>query len=76
MGLPDELLGERACAVVVPSDAAAPPTLAELTEFLRARGFMIQKLPEQLEVMAALPRNDVGKVQKRELRAALAPADR
>jgi acyl-CoA synthetase (AMP-forming)/AMP-acid ligase II len=76
VGLPDELLGERACAVVVPADAAAPPTLADLTAFLRARGLMVQKLPEQLEVVAALPRNDVGKVQKRELREALVTADR
>ena len=37
IGLPDVRLGERACAVVVPSGAAAP-TLPEVTEFLLANG--------------------------------------
>ena len=36
IGLPDPRSGERACAVVVPADADAPPTLEELFEFLTA----------------------------------------
>jgi acyl-CoA synthetase (AMP-forming)/AMP-acid ligase II len=72
VGLPDSERGERACAVVVPRDGAAPPTLAELVAFLRARGLAAQKLPEQLELSAELPRNASGKVLKRELRERLA----
>ena len=68
VGLPDAERGERACAFVVPADPADPPTLAELASFLRARGLAAQKLPEQLEVLAELPRNAAGKVLKRELR--------
>jgi acyl-CoA synthetase (AMP-forming)/AMP-acid ligase II len=68
VGLPDAERGERACAFVVPADPAAPPTLAELAAFLRARGLAAQKLPEQLELLAELPRNASGKVLKRELR--------
>ena len=60
-----------ACAVVVPADAAAPPALAELAAFLRARGLAAQKLPEQLEVVPELPRNAAGKVLKRDLRGRL-----
>ena len=68
VGLPDPRLGERACAVVVPVDADAPPTLATLFDFLTAAGLMVQKIPEQLEIVDALPRNPAGKVQKGELR--------
>lgn len=69
IGLPDPSSGERACAVVVPAEATTPPTLAELREFLAGAGLMIQKVPEQLELVETLPRNATGKVLKHELRA-------
>jgi acyl-CoA synthetase (AMP-forming)/AMP-acid ligase II len=72
VGLPDPETGERACAVVVPARPDAPPTLAELTEFLLARRLPRFKLPERLELVAELPRNPTGKVLKHELRARLA----
>jgi acyl-CoA synthetase (AMP-forming)/AMP-acid ligase II len=70
IGLPDARTGERACAVVVAAadPADGPPTLPELCEFLLAAGLMKQKLPEQLELVAALPRNPTGKIVKFELR--------
>jgi acyl-CoA synthetase (AMP-forming)/AMP-acid ligase II len=68
IGLPDPEAGERACAVVVPSDGAQPVTLADIGEFLKGKGLMTQKLPEQLEIVDALPRNPAGKVVKTELR--------
>ncbi len=68
VGLPDAKTGERACAVVVPSDAGDPPALAELCDHLLAAGLMKQKLPEQLEIVDALPRNPTGKIVKFELR--------
>jgi len=71
LGLPDPELGERCCAVVVAADPAAPPTLGELTAALRARGLTPQKLPEQLEIVAALPRNASGKILKPEILASL-----
>jgi acyl-CoA synthetase (AMP-forming)/AMP-acid ligase II len=67
IGLPDPDTGERACAVVVPASAADPPTLAELCGHLRDLGLSSRKLPEQLELAGALPRNAMGKVVKREL---------
>jgi cyclohexanecarboxylate-CoA ligase len=69
IGLPDEESGERACAVVVPADPAAPPSLASLTAHLGERGLSTRKFPEQLEVVAELPRNAMGKVVKRDLQA-------
>jgi non-ribosomal peptide synthetase component E (peptide arylation enzyme) len=68
IGLPDDRTGERACAVVVPAEAADPPTLAELCDYLLEKGLMKQKLPEQLEIIDALPRNPTGKIVKFELR--------
>ena len=68
VGLPDDRSGERACAVVVPVDPAVPPTLEELSDYLIGAGLMIHKVPEQLEIVAELPRNPSGKVLKHELR--------
>jgi acyl-CoA synthetase (AMP-forming)/AMP-acid ligase II len=68
VGLPDARSGERAAAIVVPADPAEPPTLAELYDFCTAEGLMVQKIPEQLEIVDVLPRNPTGKVLKHELR--------
>ena len=67
VALPDPRSGERACAVVVPRSGATL-TLAELSTFLVAAGLARQKLPEQLELVAALPRTDSGKVHRAALR--------
>ncbi len=72
VGLPDPERGERVCAVLVPREGAAAPGLGELARFLEGRGLMRQKLPEQIEVVDALPRNPTGKVLKHELRARFA----
>ena len=68
IGWPDEVLGERVCAVVV----AAPDAdleLPELVAFLREKEKIAAfKLPEKLIVVPTLPRNPLGKVLKRELR--------
>jgi cyclohexanecarboxylate-CoA ligase len=69
IGLPDAASGERVCAIVVPTDAEHPPTLDELFEYLKGEGLTVQKSPEQLEIVDALPRNPAGKVLKHELRA-------
>ena len=72
VGVPDPKLGERCCAVVQPVDPADPPTLPELFEFCKGAGLMVQKIPEQLEIVDVLPRNPAGKVMKQDLRKAYA----
>jgi acyl-CoA synthetase (AMP-forming)/AMP-acid ligase II len=72
IGLPDERSGERVCAVVV-TDAGSPLALDDVTTFLRDRGLMPQKLPEQLEQVDELPRNAMGKVLKGDLRKRFGP---
>jgi cyclohexanecarboxylate-CoA ligase len=71
VAIPDERLGERACAVVVPREGAAP-TLAELGSFLDGKGVATQYRPERLELVDALPRTLTGKIQKFRLRERLA----
>ena len=64
---PDEVLGERACAVVVPRPGQTV-SLAEIVAYLREIGIATFKLPERVEVRDELPRNPLGKILKRELR--------
>ncbi|WP_306325629.1 AMP-binding protein [Streptomyces venezuelae] len=74
IGLPDAERGERVCAVVEQPPGAAPLTLPAVTAFLRAAGLSVHKLPEQLEVVAALPRNEtLRKVLKYQLRERFGP---
>ncbi len=68
IGVPDPASGERVCAcVVLRPDATLD--LATVRTFMQTRGVMMQKIPEQLEIIAALPRNATGKVRKDVLRA-------
>ncbi|WP_338697680.1 AMP-binding protein [Streptomyces sp. Q6] len=69
IGLPDAERGERVCAVLELCDGAAELTLPEVTAHLREQGLSTFKLPEQLEILDALPRNDtLRKVLKYKLR--------
>ncbi|MFH9107252.1 class I adenylate-forming enzyme family protein [Streptomyces albus] len=69
VGLPDAERGERVCAVVEQPAGAPPLTLPEVTAYLREAGLAPYKLPEQLEVVDALPRNEtLRKVLKYKLR--------
>ncbi len=69
VGLPDVERGERVCAVVEQPPGAGELTLAAVTDYLRAEGLSVHKLPEQLEIVDALPRNDaLRKVLKYKLR--------
>ncbi|MEU5164266.1 AMP-binding protein [Streptomyces sp. NPDC020875] len=69
---PDAYLGERSLAYVVLRPAAGPLRPAELKSHLRGRGLAGYKVPDRIAFVAALPTTGVGKVSKRELRAAAA----
>jgi acyl-CoA synthetase (AMP-forming)/AMP-acid ligase II len=62
---PDPVLGEAVCACVLLADGATL-TLAELREFLSA-DLARHKLPDQLCVVASIPRTEIGKVDRRVL---------
>lgn len=73
VGVPDPFLGERTCAYVVPAPGADPsPTARELRAFVRDRGVAAFKVPDHVELVEAFPITGVGKISRRELRAALA----
>jgi len=69
IGLPDAERGERVCAVVELRAGAEPLSFQEMHAHCRKAGLMAQKIPEQLELVEALPRNATLKILKHELRA-------
>ncbi|EWC63872.1 2,3-dihydroxybenzoate-AMP ligase [Actinokineospora spheciospongiae] len=71
VAVPDDYLGERTCAYVVPV-AGAAPTAPALRRFIRGRGVAAFKVPDLVQVVEAFPVTGVGKTSKRELRVALA----
>lgn len=64
---PDERLGERACAVIVPRTGQTID-FAGMTEFLKSHKLAVQYIPEKLIVREAMPSTPSGKVQKFRLR--------
>ena len=67
LGVPDDVLGQRGWAFVVPADASDPPTLAELRAHVGGE-LASYKRPDGLSVVPALPTNAMYKVDKRVLR--------
>lgn len=67
VGYPDERLGERACAYVIPEQGASF-TFEDMTSYLREQKTAVQYIPERLVVVADLPRTPSGKIQKFKLR--------
>jgi cyclohexanecarboxylate-CoA ligase len=67
---PDERLGERACAIVVPK-AGQSLDFAGMLAFLEAQKVARQYLPEKLVVRDAMPTTPSGKIQKFRLREML-----
>ncbi|MFJ9867376.1 class I adenylate-forming enzyme family protein [Streptomyces sp. NPDC101165] len=69
IGLPDAERGELVCAVIEQPSGAAELTLPSVVSYLRTEGLSVHKLPERLEVVDALPRNEtLRKVLKYRLR--------
>ncbi len=67
---PDERLGERACAVVVPKPGQNID-LPTLVEFLKSQKVALQYIPERLIVRDVMPSTPSGKIQKFKLREML-----
>ncbi|GAB2971335.1 (2,3-dihydroxybenzoyl)adenylate synthase [Streptomyces pseudoechinosporeus] len=67
--VPDDLLGERTCAFVVPTPGARAPSRNEVAAFLRERGLAPYKIPDRVETLDTLPVTAVGKTDKKALTA-------
>ncbi|MFB7231036.1 acyl-CoA synthetase [Streptomyces fimicarius] len=67
-GEEDADLGERVVAWVVAADPGSPPAAEELADHVAAQ-LAPHKRPRTVRYLDALPRNDLGKIMKRSLRA-------
>jgi non-ribosomal peptide synthetase component E (peptide arylation enzyme) len=65
--LPDERLGERACAALILVRGRRAPTLPELQAFLEREGVAKYTWPESIELFDDFPRTPSLKVVKREV---------
>ncbi|MGW6913806.1 (2,3-dihydroxybenzoyl)adenylate synthase [Kitasatospora sp. NPDC054939] len=76
VSMPDPYLGERTCAYVVLRAGAREraPKGAALKRFVRERGLAAFKVPDRVEFVDAFPATGIGKVSKKDLRAAVAAA--
>ena len=69
IGLPDELRGERVCAVVELKPGVPALQFEEMVDYFIQAEVMRQKIPEQLEIVEQLPRNQtLNKLLKHVLR--------
>ncbi|MBW2596983.1 MAG: (2,3-dihydroxybenzoyl)adenylate synthase, partial [Deltaproteobacteria bacterium] len=68
VSMPDDALGEKVC-VYVKLGEGEEIELNEVTSFMKDKGVAVYKLPERLEIIDEIPRNPVGKVLKKDLRA-------
>ena len=73
VSVPDPHLGERSCAFVLPRpEAETPPDAPALRRFMRGRDIAAFKIPDEIRVVTTLDTTAVGKISRRDLRAALA----
>ncbi|MGA7454828.1 MAG: hypothetical protein WBW73_27460 [Rhodoplanes sp.] len=68
VGLPDERLGERACAFIVLREGESL-SFPELVAYLEQHKLARQYFPEFLEIIPQMPQTASGKIQKFQLRA-------
>lgn len=69
--MPDPVLGERACLFVMLRDPKDTLTLEEITQAIGGK-IAKYKLPERLEIRDALAETNVGKINKKVLKAEIA----
>jgi non-ribosomal peptide synthetase component E (peptide arylation enzyme) len=65
--LPDDRLGERACAAVRVEPGTESPSLPDLQEFLASQGVAKYSWPESIEVFEDFPRTPSLKIVKRDV---------
>jgi long-chain acyl-CoA synthetase len=77
VGIPDEDMGEalRALVVLAPDNGSPPPTADDLIDYCRSR-LAHYKCPGSVLFADSLRRNEVGKLDKRALRAPFWPTER
>ncbi|RKF17595.1 2,3-dihydroxybenzoate-AMP ligase [Altericroceibacterium spongiae] len=69
VSMPDRFLGERSCAFIIPDGDA--PSAAALKAWMRDREIAAFKIPDQVVMVDSFATTAVGKISRKELRAAL-----
>ncbi|MBP2405997.1 (2,3-dihydroxybenzoyl)adenylate synthase [Streptomyces syringium] len=72
VSMPDDYLGERTCAYIVLREGAEPLKSIAVKKFVRERGLAAYKVPDRVEFVEEFPQTGIGKVSKKDLRAAIA----
>jgi malonyl-CoA/methylmalonyl-CoA synthetase len=76
VGVPDRVWGEAVAAICVPAGGRdTEVTIANIRQDLRSQ-LAAYKLPQKLHILKELPRNAMGKVQKKALREQCFPRQR
>ncbi|MGI9235044.1 MAG: AMP-binding protein [Woeseiaceae bacterium] len=73
IGFPDDRLGERICAVIVPTEEK--PSLGDLIRYASDEGLPKRNLPEVIRYVDAMPRTAAGKIRKPDLQKLINRAD-
>lgn len=69
VSMPDRFLGERSCAFIIPN--GGPPKPADIKAWMRLRDIALFKIPDQIVFVDDFATTAVGKISRKELRAAL-----
>lgn len=69
VSIPDEYLGERSCAFIIPN--GDKPKAMEIKRWIRSRGLAEFKVPDQVVFVEQFSETAVGKISRKELRAKL-----
>ncbi|WP_308217643.1 AMP-binding protein [Paenalcaligenes niemegkensis] len=69
VSIPDEYLGERSCAFIIPK--GEKPRAADLKKWVRERGIAEFKVPDQIVFVDAFSETAAGKISRKTLRAQL-----
>jgi len=69
VSVPDRFLGERSCAFIIADGAAPRP--ADIKAWMRGRAIAAFKIPDQIVFVEDFATTAVGKISRKELRAAL-----
>jgi cyclohexanecarboxylate-CoA ligase len=64
VGIPDERLGEKVCACIIPTPGCENFCLDDLIEIAGLSGLSKAKWPERLEIVEAFPTTSAGKIQR------------
>jgi len=69
VSVPDRFLGERSCAFIIADGEAPRP--ADIKAWMRGRAIAAFKIPDQIVFVEDFATTAVGKISRKELRAAL-----